>query len=343
MPWMNFSDETRRKWRAFRKRRRAFYSLVAIILLVVVSLLANLYANTRPFLVQYNGVLYFPTLRTYPETLFGGFLETETDFTDPFIRATITAGDNWALYPPIPWDYAAINVDPKLQHPSPPSSVNWLGTDNRGRDVLARLIYGFRISILFGVALVLVEAVIGTIIGSIEGFFGGWIDLVTQRLIEIWASIPSLYLLIVLAGMFEPSLPLLIILLSMFGWIGIQGLVRIEFLKARNREYVKAARALGVSNTVIMFRHILPNALTLVITNFPFSIAGGVTALVSLDFLGFGVKSPTPSLGELLNQGLANLNAWWIGLPTVGTIMLLLILVTFVGEAILDVFDPRRR
>jgi microcin C transport system permease protein len=343
MRWFELGDEGKRKWRAFKRRRRAYYSMWVIVVLMVLSLFANFYASTKPYIVRYNGDFYFPVLKDYPETAFGGTFETEADYTDSFVKEAITQNGNWAIYPPIKWDYAAINSNPELQHPSPPSGENWLGTDNRGRDVLSRLIYGFRLSIIFGLVLVVIESIIGVFIGAIEGFFGGWVDILAQRLIEIWASIPSLYLLIILSSMFDPSIPLLIFLLSLFGWIGIQGLVRVEFLKARNREYVKAARALGVPDWKIMFRHILPNALTLVITNLPFSIAAGMTALVSLDFLGLGVKSPAPSLGELLQQAMGNISSWWIGLPTVGTIMALLILVTFVGEAVLDVFDPKRR
>ncbi len=337
------SDESKKQWRAFQKRRRAYWSLILILLLTVATAFANIYATSKPFVVHYNGGYYFPFFKTYPETTFGGVFETEADYADPVVKNLIREGDNWAWYAPIKWDYASINTNPELQHPSPPSRENWLGTDNRGRDVLSRLIYGFRISLLFGISLAIIDACVGIFIGAIEGFFGGWVDILLQRVIEIWAAIPFLYLLIILASMFEPSIPMLIFLLSLSGWIGVQGLVRIEFLKSRNREYVKAARALGVSNAKIMFRHILPNALTLVITNLPFSISAGMVALVSLDYLGFGVKSPTPSLGELLNQGLTNLNAWWVALPTVAVIASMLILVTFVGEAVLDVFDPKRR
>jgi microcin C transport system permease protein len=337
------NSETQKSWLAFKKRKRAYWSLWAILVLLLASLFANVYATSKPFIVSYNGSYYFPFFKTYPETTFGGIFETEPDYADTYVKNLIREGQNWAWYAPIKWDYASINQNPELQHPSPPSAENWLGTDNRGRDVLSRLVYGFRISILFGVVLAIIDACIGILIGAVEGFFGGWTDIILQRLIEIWSAIPFLYLLIILASIFEPSIPMLIFLLSLSGWIGVQGLVRIEFFKARNREYVKAARALGVSNTKIMFRHILPNALTLVITNLPFSISAGMVALVSLDYLGFGVKSPTPSLGELLNQGLTNLNAWWIALPTVGLIATMLILVTFVGEAVLDVFDPKRR
>lgn len=337
------NEEWKRNWGAFKKRRRAYWSLLAILVLSLASALANIYATSKPFIVHYNGNYYFPFWKSYPETTFGGQFDTEADFADPFVKSLIREGDNWAWYAPIKWGYESINGDPALVHPSPPSKENFLGTDNRGRDVLARLIYGFRISVFFGIILAFIDSVIGVVIGALEGFFGGWFDLIMQRIVEVWQAIPFLYLLIILASMFEPSVPMLIFLLSLSGWVGVQGLVRIEYLKARNREYVKAARALGVSNWKIMFRHILPNSLTLVITNLPFSISAGMISLVSLDYLGFGVKSPTPSLGELLNQGLANLQAWWIAVPTVGIIAALLILVTFVGEALLDVFDPKRR
>lgn len=338
-----FSYESQKQWQAFKRRKRAYWSLIIIIALLVLSAFANLYATSKPFMLEYNGSFYFPIVKAYPETIFGGVFETEADYSDSFVKGRIRDGDNWAWYAPIKWDYKDINSDPQLQHPSPPSRQNFLGTDNRGRDVLSRLIYGFRLSLLFGFTLAIIDALIGICIGALEGYFGGWVDILLQRLIDIWSAIPFLYLLIILASIFEPSIPMLILLLSLHGWIGVQGLVRIEFLKARNREYVKAARALGVSNFKIMFRHILPNALTLIITNLPFSISAGMVSLVSLDYLGFGVKSPTPSLGELLSQGLSNLNAWWIALPTVGIIATMLILVTFVGEAVLDVFDPKRR
>jgi microcin C transport system permease protein len=343
MSLFTFSDETHKQWQAFKRRKRAYWSFLIIATTLLVSSFAGFFATSKPFMLEYKGKFYFPLIKAYPETTFGGVFDTEADYADPFVKERIREGDNWAWYAPIKWDYKDINSDPSLQHPSPPSKSNFLGTDNRGRDVLARLIYGFRLSILFGFALALIDAFIGILIGAFEGYFGGWFDIIIQRLIDIWAAIPFLYLLIILASIFEPSIPMLIGLLSLHGWLGVQGLVRIEFLKARNREYVKAARALGVPNTKIMFRHILPNALTLVITNMPFSISAGMISLVSLDYLGFGVKAPAPSLGELLNQGLSNLNAWWVALPTVATIACILILVTFVGEAVLDVFDPKRR
>ena len=339
---INFSQETKKKWINFKKRRRSYYSAVLLLVFFLVSLFANFYSNPKPFMVKSDEEFYFPIFKVYPETTFGGIFETETEYSDPFIKETFNKKGNWAVYPPIRWDYKAINFDPSLQHPSPPSKANLLGTDNRGRDVFARLIYGFRISIVFSFVLAFLDGIIGIIIGSIEGFFGGKVDLILQRLIEVWSSIPYLYTLILLASIFEPSISLLIIILSIFGWIGTQALVRVEFLKCRNREYVKAAKALGVGNFTIMIRHILPNALTMVITRLPFSITGGMTALVSLDFLGLGVPSPAPSLGESLSQGLGNLEAWWIGLPTIATLMFILLLITFVGEAVLEVFDPKR-
>ncbi len=340
---LKWSKESNRYWQAFRGKPSAYYSAIILSILFFVSLFADFYANSKPILAYYEGKFYFPQMVEYPETTFGGIFETEADYSDPFIKELFDKEGNWAIYPPIQWDYKTINFSKDLQHPSPPSSLNLLGTDNRGRDVLSRLIYGFRISLIFGIILAFIDAFIGIIIGAIEGFFGGKIDIICQRLIEVWASIPFLYALILVASVFDRSIILMVIILSLFGWIAPQALVRIEFLKSRNLEYVKAARALGVGNLSIMARHILPNALTIVVTRLPFSIAGSMTALVSLDFLNLGVPPPTPSLGESLNQGLASLSSWWIGISTISVIFLVLLLVTFIGQAILDIFDPKRR
>jgi microcin C transport system permease protein len=259
------------------------------------------------------------------------------------VRQQITTGDNWAIYPPIPWDYKALNQDMGLQHTSPPSAVNWLGTDDRGRDVLARLIYGFRLSILFGLVLACIGTALGIVIGAIQGYLGGWIDLMGQRGIEIWSSMPELYLLIILSAAFDPSIPLLLVLLSIFGWMGLSAYVRAEFLRARAFDYVRAARAMGVRNWTIIHKHILPNTLTPVITFFPFRVSGAVIGLTSLDFLNLGVPSPTPSLGELLSQAKGNVKAWWLSLTTFYVLVLMVILINFIGEALLQAFDPRRR
>lgn len=344
MPFtLRMSDETRRKWRVFRQNRRGFTSLIILATLLVLSLFAELYANSRPLLIFYQGAYYFPLWRTYPETTFGGDFATEADYHDPFIRDKLTSSGNWAIYPPIRWDYKALNLDPALHHPSPPSAVNWLGTDDRGRDVFARLLYGFRVSIFFGLILACLGTVLGILIGAIQGFFGGWLDLLGQRGIEIWGSLPELYLLIILSATFEPSIPLLIVLLSIFGWMGLSAYVRAEFLRARNFDYVKAARAMGVHNWTIITKHILPNTLTPVITFFPFRVSGAIVELTSLDFLNLGVPSPTPSLGELLRQAKSNVEAWWISLTTFAVLVLMVVLINFIGEALLQAFDPRRQ
>jgi microcin C transport system permease protein len=330
------------KFKSLKKHPRAFVSFVILATLLIFSLLAGLFVNSRPYYVKYNGEYYFPLLKTYPETTFGGIFEAETNYQDAFFKEQMAQSGNFALFPPVPWDFESINGDPNLTHPSPPSSANYLGTDNRGRDILARLVYGFRVTLLFALGLACLETFLGILIGSLAGYFGGWVDLLVQRFMEIWASIPMLYLLIFFFSIFTPSQWLILLILGFFGWMEPQNLVRVEFLKSRNLDYVKAARAIGVHPVRIILRHILPNALTMVVTRFPFSIASGTTVLVSLDFLGLGVPPPTPSLGELLNQAVANLNAWWIGAPTFAVLVMILVLVTFIGEAILDVFDPRR-
>jgi microcin C transport system permease protein len=337
------SAETRRKFKIFRQNRRGFTSFVILTVLLVLSVFAELYANSRPLVIFYQGAFYFPLWQVYADTTFGGDFVTEADYQDPFIRDHISSGGNWAIYPPIHWDYQTLNRDPALYHPSPPSTVNWLGTDDRGRDVLARLIYGFRISIFFGLILACLGTALGILIGAIQGFFGGWLDLLGQRGIEIWSSLPELYLLIILSATFEPSIPLLLALLSIFGWMGLSAYVRAEFLRARNFDYVKAARAMGVRNWTIISKHILPNTLTPVITFFPFRVSGAIVSLTSLDFLNLGVPSPTPSLGELLRQAKGNVEAWWLSLTTFAVLVLMVVLINFIGEALLQAFDPRRR
>ncbi|MCH8883950.1 MAG: ABC transporter permease [SAR324 cluster bacterium] len=343
--WRRFglSEESRKKWRAFRRNRRGYYSLIVLTVLVGLSLFAEVLANSTPLILRYEGEFYLPLLREYPETVFGGDFETEADYRDPFVLGQLTAGDNWVLFPPVVWDYKTINFAVDRPHPSPPSAVNWLGTDDRGRDVLARLIYGFRLSILFGLVLALIGTVVGIVIGAVQGFLGGWVDLSGQRVIEIWSAMPALYLLIILSAALTPSIPILIVLLSLFGWMGLSVYVRAEFLRARNFDYVRAARAMGVRNWAIIAKHILPNTLTPVITLFPVQMSGAIVGLTSLDFLNLGVPSPTPSLGELLRQAKGNVEAWWISLTTFLVLVLMVILINFVGEAILKAFDPRRR
>jgi microcin C transport system permease protein len=340
---LRMSEETRRKWRAFRRNRRGLYSLYILVALLVASCFAELYANSRPIVVRFEGRYYFPLWEVYPETTFGGIFETEANYQDPFVREQISAGDNWAFYPPIPWDYRAINYELGRPAPAPPSTTNWLGTDDRGRDVLARLLYGFRLSMFFGLVLAVIGTVVGIIAGAIQGYSGGWVDLFGQRGIEIWSSMPELYLLIIISASFTPSIPKLIVILSLFGWMGLSVYVRAEFLRARNFDYVRAARAMGVGNWAIIRKHILPNALVPVITFFPFRVSGAIIGLTSLDFLNLGVPSPTPSLGELLRQAKANVEAWWISLTTFCVLVLTVVLINFIGEALLQSFDPRRR
>lgn len=333
---------TRRRWRAFKKNRRGYYSLLIFLLLLVTALFAEVLSNDKPLFVEYEGRYYFPLVRSYPETVFGGDFETETDYRDPFILKRLTTDGNIAIFPPNPHSYNSINFDLGQPVPSPPTSKNLLGTDDRGRDVLARLIYGFRLSVLFGFALTTVGTLLGIVAGAVQGYFGGRIDLFFQRFIEIWSAMPELYLLIIFASIFKPGLLLLLILLSMFGWMGLSDYVRAEFLKGRNMEYVKAARALGVGNLTIMYRHLLPNGMTPVITFLPFRMSGAILALTSLDFLGLGVPPSTPSLGELLAEGKANIDAWWLSLSTFCVLVGMLVLLIFIGEALREAFDPRR-
>ncbi len=331
-----------RRWQRFKANRRGYVSLILFALLFVASLFAEVLSNDKPFVVYYHQHYYFPLFTAYPETTFGGDFDTETDYQDPTVRQRLASNGNWALFPPNPHSYASINLNINGPVPSPPSRVNLLGTDDRGRDVLARLLYGFRLSVLFGLGLTLVGTVIGIIAGAVQGYLAGRTDLFLQRFIEIWSAMPELYLLIIFASIFKPSVLLLLILLSLFGWMGLSDYVRAEFLKGRNLDYVKAAKALGVSNVTIMFRHLLPNGMTPVITFLPFRMSGAILALTSLDFLGLGVPPPTPSLGELLAQGKANIEAWWLSLGTFTVLVGTLILLIFIGEALREAFDPRK-
>lgn len=331
-----------RAWGRFRANRRGYVSLWLFLLLFLLSLGAEMLSNDRPLWVHYQGDNYLPILQSYPETTFGGDFETEADYLDPYIREKLTSAPNWVIYAPNPWSYNTINYQSELPHPAPPSADNLLGTDDRGRDVLARLIYGFRISVLFALVLTVIGTVTGIAAGALQGYFGGRTDLIAQRLIEVWASMPELYLLIIFASIFNPSLLLLIILLSLFGWMGLADYVRAEFLRGRNLDYVTAARALGLSNMAIMRRHLLPNAMTPVVTFLPFRISGAILALTSLDFLGIGVPPSTPSLGELLAQGKENIAAWWLSMTTFGVLVGTLVLLIFIGEALRESFDTRK-
>nr|WP_255632035.1 ABC transporter permease [Rhodoferax sp. U2-2l] len=319
-----------------------FWSLVVFCTLVVLSLLAEVISNDRPLLVSYEGELYVPIVRDYSEKTFGGDFDTHTDYLDPFIRKQLSSNGNWALFAPNPYGPKTLNYFAKAPNPSGPSADNWLGTDDRGRDLLAQLIYGFRVSVLFALALTLVGTVLGIVTGAIQGFFGGKTDLAFQRFIEIWGSMPELYLLIIFSAVFAPSLALLLVLLSLFGWMGLSDYVRAEFLRNRQLDYVRAARSLGVSNWHIITRHLLPNSLTPVVTFLPFRMSGAILALTSLDFLGLGVPPGTPSLGELLSQGKNNIDAWWISLFTFAVLVITLLLLTFMGDALRDALDPRK-
>jgi microcin C transport system permease protein len=330
------------RWQRFKANRLGYTSLWIFLILFGLSVCAELIANDKPLVVRYQGQLYFPILQSQPETVFGGDFATPTDFLDPDIRRSITTKGNWAIYPPIPYSFETLNYFAKSPNPAAPSMDNWLGTDDRGRDVLARLIYGFRLSILFGLALTIVGVTVGIITGALMGFFGGKFDLITQRAIEIWSAMPELYLLIIFASIFTPSIWLLVVLLAAFSWMGLSDYVRAEFFRNRALEYVRAARALGLTNMQIMRRHILPNSLTPVITFLPFRMSAAILSLTSLDFLGLGVPPGTPSLGELLAQGKGNLDAWWISLSTFVVLVSTLLLLTFMGEALRDAFDSRK-
>ncbi len=334
---------SRRAWMRFKRNRLGFWSLVVFCVLVVISLGAELVSNDRPLIVRYEGQTYFPLFKTYPETTFGGDFDTPTDYLDPFIQERLSAGDNWALYTLNRYGPNTLNYFAKSPNPSAPTAENWLGTDDRGRDMLAQLLYGFRVSVLFGLALTVTGVLLGLATGAVQGFFGGRTDLAFQRFIEIWSSMPELYLLIIFSALFSPSLSLLLILLSLFGWMGLSDYVRAEFLRNRQLDYVKAARALGVPNGQIIWRHILPNSMTPVVTFLPFRMSAAILSLTSLDFLGLGVPPGTPSLGELLNQGKNNIDAWWISIFTFTVLVGTLLLLTFMGDALRDALDPRKQ
>ena len=330
------------QWKRFKSNRLGYWSLWIFIALFVASLFAEMIANDRPLLVRYKGEFYVPIVKDYSEKTFGGDFPTPTDYLDPDIKKTFSKPGNWAIYPLITYRYDTLNYFAQEPNPASPSRDNWLGTDDRGRDVLARLIYGFRLSVLFGLSLTILGVGLGVVSGAVMGYWGGRVDLVSQRAIEIWSSMPELYLLFIFASIFSPSVGLLILLLSMFGWMGLSDYVRAEFLKNRSLEYVRAAHALGLSNSQIMWRHILPNSLTPVITFLPFRMSAAILALTSLDFLGLGVPPDKASLGELLSQGKANLDAWWISLATFLVLAGTLMLLTFMGDALRDAFDTRR-
>lgn len=353
-----------RRWQIFRAHKRGYWSAIIFIVLFFVTLFAEAIANDRPLVVSYKGDLLFPVLVDYPESRFGGFLAV-TDYRDPFIEDEIRQ-NGWLVWPPVRYSYSTVNNEIPVPAPAPPSWMlsraercsqmpggvddpnctignwNWLGTDDQGRDVLARLIYGFRISVLFGLVLSVLSSVVGVAAGAVQGYFGGWTDLLFQRFIEIWSSIPTLYLLLILSSVLAPSFWVLLGILLLFSWVALVGVVRAEFLRARNFEYVSAAKALGVGNFTIIWRHLLPNAMVATLTFMPFILNGSITTLTSLDFMGYGLPPGSPSLGELLSQGKDNLQAPWLGITGFLVISLMLSLLIFVGEAVRDAFDPRK-
>ena len=338
---MTLSPLNKRRLDNFKSNKRGWYSFLIFTFLFLVSIFADFIANEKPLLIKYQNQIYLPIINEYSETTFGGDFETEADYRDPFVKDLIN-NNGWMIWPIIPYSYDTIIRDLAVPAPAPPSKKNWLGTDDQARDVLARLIYGFRISILFGFTLTFFSMLIGVTAGAIQGYFGGKIDLFFQRFMEIWSAIPTLYVLIILASIVQPNFWWLLAILLLFSWMGYVGVVRAEFLRARNLDYVRAARALGVSNYQIMLRHLLPNATVATITFLPFSLSASVTALSGLDFLGFGLPPGSASLGEMVNQGRNNLQAPWLGLTSFFTLGLMLGLLVFVGEAIRDALDPRK-
>ncbi len=359
------SPINRRRWQNFKANRRGWWSFWIFLVLFFLTLFAEFIANDKPLFVSYDGYWYAPVFHRYAETKFGGEFETEADYRDPYLVKKIDEKGGYMIFPPIRYSYNTHNLDLPTPAPSPPTWMlteeqcreavakkgvagcsglekNWLGTDDQGRDVVARVIYGFRISVLFGLVLTIVSSAIGVAAGAVQGYFGGWTDLLFQRFIEIWTSIPSLYLLLIISSVLAPGFFVLLGILLLFSWVSLVGLVRAEFLRARNFEYVQAARALGVSNIVLMFRHLLPNAMVATLTYLPFILSSSVMTLTALDFLGFGLPPGSPSLGELLSQGKSNVQAPWLGITGFFTVAVLLSLLIFIGEAVRDAFDPRK-
>jgi microcin C transport system permease protein len=359
------SPLNRRRWQNFTRNRRGYWSLWLFLVLFFVSLFAEFIANDKPFLITMGGKLYFPAIISYPETAFGGEFETAADYRDPYLQNLIAKKGGTVIWPIVRYSYDTHNLDLPTPAPSPPTwklaeeqcqpvvqkknltgcrdlEYNWLGTDDQGRDVVARLIYGFRISVLFGLILTIISSVIGVAAGAVQGYFGGWTDLLFQRVIEIWTSVPSLYLLLIISSVLVPGFFVLLGILLLFSWVALVGLVRAEFLRGRNFEYIQAARALGVSNAIIMFRHLLPNAMVATMTFLPFILSSSVMTLTALDFLGFGLPPGSPSLGELLSQGKTNIQAPWLGLAGFFSVAVMLSLLIFIGEAVRDAFDPRK-
>lgn len=336
-----WSPLNQRRWFNFRANRRGFVSLILFSVLFVMSLFAEFIANDKPFLLSYQGSLYMPIFHEYAETEFGGEFETEADYRDEYVSELIEA-DGWILWPAIRYSYDTINYELSEPAPSRPDNENLLGTDDQARDVVARLIYGFRISVLFGLCLTIFSSIVGVLVGAIQGFYGGKVDLIGQRFIEIWSGLPVLFLLIIMTSFITPNFWWLLGIMLLFSWMGLVDVVRAEFLRARNLEYVRAARALGLGNRGIMFKHMLPNAMVATLTFMPFILTGSITTLTSLDFLGFGLPPGSPSLGELIAQGKTNLHAPWLGISAFLVLALMLSLLVFIGEAVRDAFDPRK-
>ena len=336
------SPVSRRRWANFRANRRGWFALWIFAALFGISLFAEFIANDKPILLWMNGELHMPVIRPPTERELGGELPIEADYADPYVRGLIDAAGGWMIEPIVPYSYDTIDLNIESAAPAAPSARHWLGTDDSAKDVLARLIYGFRLSVTFGIVLTAVASVIGVCVGAVQGFFGGLVDLIGQRIVEIWAGLPILLVLIILASVFEPNVFSLLVILTLFSWMTLVSVVRAEFLRTRNFDYVRAARSLGVSNLTIMRRHVLPNATVAALTFLPFILCGAVTTLTALDFLGFGLPAGSPSLGELLQQGKANLHAPWLGLTGFFTLALMLCLLIFIGEAVRDALDPRR-
>lgn len=332
----------RRAWERFRRNRLGYCSLWAFGVLLILALCSPLLANEKPLLAHYEGRTYYPILFDYPEVQFGGDFLTPVDWYDPYIRAKLAKPGNWVLFTLIRYSPNSVNYTDYQSHPAAPSAVHWLGTDPHGRDIVARLLFGFAVSAAFGIVLTCVGTLIGIAAGAAQGYFGGWVDLTGQRLIDIWNAVPILYILIILASMFEPSVLLLLFLFAIFGWTQLSDYVRAEFLRNRSLEFVKAARAMGLSHWRIIRRHILPNSMTPVITFLPFRMSEAILGLTALDFLGLGVPSSVPSLGELLRFSKENLEAWWIGVPTFLVLVITLLLLTFIGDGLRDAFDTRK-
>jgi microcin C transport system permease protein len=338
---LHASPMTLRRLANFRANRRGFWSLWIFLALFGLSLCAEFIANDKPLVIRYDGHWYFPVLVEYSETTFGGEFPSEADYRDPAVRKLIT-DKGWAVWPLIPFAYNTVNYELPTPAPAPPDSVNWLGSDDQGRDVLARLIYGFRISVLFALALTFFSSIIGIAAGAVQGYFGGVVDLLMQRVVELWGHLPRLYMLIILSAIVQPNFWWLLGLMLLFEWTALVDLVRAEFLRARNFDYVRAARALGVTNPVIIWRHVLPNAMVSTLTFIPFLLNISILTLTSLDFLGFGLPPGSASLGELVKQGKTNLQAPWLGITAFLTLSTLLSLLIFIGEAVRDAFDPRK-